>query len=138
MKVFAENVEQRQILSGLSDYTPDMIWAKDLDGKYIFVNQAICDGLFMCSKVEALGRDDAEISMDAKEKYGKDNHTFGDVCGNSDQVVRNCRNSQSFHIRSPREEFFRMKRNIVFRIFSRFSVRGTINSEHGKIAAQSS
>jgi len=36
----------------MADNMPDMIWAKDLDLNYIFVNKAICEGLLMAANTE--------------------------------------------------------------------------------------
>jgi PAS domain-containing protein len=65
--------------------TPDMVWLKDTEGKYIVANRAIRDGLLFDSY--PIGKDDITMALNAKEKYGSDNHTFGEVCGNSDLVV---------------------------------------------------
>lgn len=36
----------------MADNMPDMLWAKDLDKRYIFVNKAICDGLLKAVNTE--------------------------------------------------------------------------------------
>ena len=95
-KVFIENVEQRQILKALTDNNPDMIWAKDLEGKYILANKALCAGLLMTEPANAVGRTDVELAKHAKKQYGDRNHTFGEVCGNSDELVLNGQITRSF------------------------------------------
>jgi PAS domain-containing protein len=64
---------------------PDMVWLKGVDGKYIYANQAIRDGLLFDNS--PIGKDDAYLSQNAKRRFGEENHTFGEVCGNSDKVV---------------------------------------------------
>ncbi len=44
----------------MCDNVPDMIWAKDPEGRYLFVNQAMASGLLgACDTSEPLGRTDA-------------------------------------------------------------------------------
>lgn len=78
----------------LIEESPDMVWLKDLDGKYMVANTAIKTGLlFDC---HPYGKNDIEISTKAKEKFGNDNHTFGEVCGNSDLVIMKTLKPQRF------------------------------------------
>ena len=69
---------------------PDMLWIKDLDGKYIYANKAICDGLLMAKDIEEpIGKDDVFFALREREahKDKPDWHTFGELCFNSDIVV---------------------------------------------------
>jgi hypothetical protein len=75
----------KNLVQAIGNTIPDMLWLKDLDGKYMYANGAIKCGLLMCD--DPVGKDDVELATKAKEKYGADNHTFGEVCGNSDKVV---------------------------------------------------
>ena len=77
---------QEAIFEAMMEVIPDMIWMKDLDGKYMYANKAIQDGLLFDR--DPIGKNDAEMAGKAKEKFGAKNHTFGEVCGNSDVVVR--------------------------------------------------
>lgn len=74
----------------LADNIPDLLWAKDLDKKYIFVNKAICDKLLNAKDTqEPLGKTDMFFAERERAKY-PDNpgwHTFGEICRDSDQVV---------------------------------------------------
>jgi transcriptional regulator with PAS, ATPase and Fis domain len=69
----------------IMDYTPDMVWLKDLEGKYIVANNTIKKDLLFDEI--AIGKDDIEMSLKAKEQFGYANHTFGEKCHNSDKVV---------------------------------------------------
>jgi diguanylate cyclase (GGDEF)-like protein len=64
-----------------------MLWAKDLEGRYIYVNQAVCDGLLMAKDVyEPIGQGDVFFALREREAH-KDKpewHTFGELCFNSD------------------------------------------------------
>ena len=73
------------MLSTVGNTIPDMLWAKDLDGRYLYANKAIQNGLLFDR--HPLGKDDMQMSRAAKEMFGPENHTFGEVCGNSDLVV---------------------------------------------------
>ena len=79
-----------ELLSLLTKHLPDMLWVKDLDGKYIYVNQAICDSLLMAKDTqEPIGKDDVFFALREREthKDKPDWHTFGELCFNSDQDV---------------------------------------------------
>lgn len=69
---------------------PDMLWIKDLEGKYIYANKAICDGLLMAKNIEEpIGKNDVFFALREREAHkDKPNwHTFGELCFNSDEIV---------------------------------------------------
>lgn len=73
------------VLQQVIDCLPDMLWMKDIDGKYVIANKAIRDGLlFDCNPI---GKTDIEIAKNAKIKFGEENHTFGEKCSNSDKIT---------------------------------------------------
>jgi len=76
---------QEVIFEAMMNVIPDMIWMKDLEGKYMYANKAIQDGLLFDR--DPIGKNDTEMAIAAKIRYGCENHTFGEVCGNSDVVV---------------------------------------------------
>ncbi len=83
-------VDSYKLLRMLADNLPDMLWAKDVNGKYIFANKAICDNLLMAQDTnEPVGQGDVFFALREREKYkdNKDWHTFGELCFNSDEVV---------------------------------------------------
>lgn len=78
------------LLNLLTEHLPDMLWVKDLDGKYLYANQAICDGLLMAKDTtEPIGEGDVFFALRERELH-KDKpqwHTFGELCFNSDVDV---------------------------------------------------
>lgn len=64
---------------------PDMIWLKDLKGRYMYANTAIRNGL-LCH-TNPMGLNDVELAQLAKQRYGEQNHTFGEKCANSDVIT---------------------------------------------------
>ncbi len=78
------------LLELLTKHLPDMLWVKDVEGKYLYANQAICDGLLMAKDTnEPIGKGDVFFALREREAH-KENpewHTFGELCFNSDQVV---------------------------------------------------
>lgn len=64
---------------------PDMIWLKDLNGRYMYANNAIREGLLCHSN--PVGLNDAELAGMAKRRFGDANHTFGEKCANSDCIT---------------------------------------------------
>lgn len=82
------------LLNAIIECIPDMIWCKDLEGKYVLANKAIRDGLLFDNN--PVGKTDAELSKAEKKRVGDKNHTFGQVCGNSDEVVMKTKLPQRF------------------------------------------
>jgi len=71
----------------MADNIPDLIWAKDMDGRYMFVNQAMCDKLIMCDCPDiAIGMTDMVIAEE--ERNAGYEHTFGELCVNSDAIIQ--------------------------------------------------
>lgn len=79
-----------KLLRSLCDNVTDMIWAKDLDKRYIFVNKAIAERLLLATDTdEPIGKDDLFFATRQRE-FHPDNprwHTFGECCQDSDQVI---------------------------------------------------
>ena len=73
------------IISAMIDKLPDMLWFKDVNGKYVYTNKSIRENLLLDENPE--GRTDLELSYAAKQEYGDKEHTFGEVCGDSDKDV---------------------------------------------------
>lgn len=74
----------------LSDNLPDMLWIKDLEGRYLFVNKAICDQLLMAHDTdEPIGNTDLFFAKREREAHSdqKEWHTFGELCYDSDKIV---------------------------------------------------
>jgi diguanylate cyclase (GGDEF)-like protein/hemerythrin-like metal-binding protein/PAS domain S-box-containing protein len=79
-----------QLLRGIADNVPDMIWAKDLNKHYLFANRALCAGLLNATDPEEpVGRDDMYFALRERTAHS-DNpnwHTFGELCQDSDTVT---------------------------------------------------
>jgi PAS domain-containing protein len=86
LKLTKEKLSEKQaILDTIVETIPDMLWYKDIEGKYVYANAAIKEGLLCSSFPE--GQTDVELAQAAKKMYGNKNHTFGEKCSNSDLVV---------------------------------------------------
>lgn len=73
------------IINAMIEKLPDMLWFKDTDGKYVYANKSIKENLLLDENPE--GKTDLELSYAAKQEYGDREHTFGEVCGDSDKDV---------------------------------------------------
>lgn len=73
------------IVESLDGATPDMLWAKDTEGKYMLTNKRIREDLLFSDNPE--GKTDIELALARKKIVGDGNHTFGEVCADSDRVV---------------------------------------------------
>jgi len=79
----------------IADNAPDMIWAKDMDNHYLFANRALCERLLMCKSPEAVvGKNDVYFA-DLERANGQ-RHTFGEVCENSDEIVKTKQKNMRF------------------------------------------
>lgn len=84
-KLESDIISKDNLIQQLLDSLPDMVWLKDTEGKYVVANKAIKEGLLFDE--EPLGKGDIEIAIKAKERFGLDNHTFGEKCANSDIIT---------------------------------------------------
>ena len=79
--------EMYRMMKLMANTVPDMIWAKDLDNRYIFANKPIREKLLMCKDGESpIGKHDMYFA--ARERLEGYNHTFGEVCVDSDGIVK--------------------------------------------------
>jgi len=79
----------------IADNAPDMIWAKDMDNCYLFANRALCDRLLMCKTPEAVvGKNDTYFAE--LERANGQRHTFGEICENSDDIVKDKQKAMRF------------------------------------------
>jgi len=101
-EILQESEKKYQNLSGLlrllCDNVPDMIWAKDLEKKYIFANRAICKNLLNADTEETIGKTDIFFA-ERERKCFPDNpewHTFGKICRDTDQITMDARIPRQF------------------------------------------
>lgn len=79
-----------RMLRLMCDNVPDMIWAKDFDKRYTFVNKSICAGLLNASDPsEPIGKTDMFFADRERALHPDDPywHTFGEICWDSDDIV---------------------------------------------------
>lgn len=82
--------ELHKLLRSVADVMPDMLWAKDLDRKYIFANRAMCEGLLYARDTEEpIGKTDLFFAQRERASHpdNPDWHTFGEICADSDSLV---------------------------------------------------
>lgn len=83
-----DRLKEQNLFVSVMDHIDDMLWAKDIDGRYIVANKAFrnkfCYGL---EWNDMQGKNDIELAKIFKDKVGNENHTFGEVCANSDEVI---------------------------------------------------
>ncbi len=88
-------VSMQRMLKLMAETVPDMLWAKDLRDRYIFANKMIREQLLMCREVESpIGKTD--LFFAERERAEGQVHTFGEICVNSDQMVKNSRQAGRF------------------------------------------
>jgi PAS domain S-box-containing protein len=89
-QLLSNEIYHNEFLKLVTHDLPDMLWIKDTSGKYIYANEAICNGLLMADNIdEPIGKTDVFFATREREKHKdkKDWHTFGELCFNSDLIV---------------------------------------------------
>ena len=88
---------EKNLFISVLDHLDDMVWAKDMDGEYIVANKAFrekfCYGI---SWEELQGKTDQELAKEFKHLVGEENHTFGEMCANSDVVIQETKVPKQF------------------------------------------
>ena len=83
----------------MCDNVPDLIWAKNLDKHFMFVNSAICEKLLNAAdKEEPIGKTDMFFAERERKLHPGDTnwHTFGEICRDSDSIVMKSRQADRF------------------------------------------
>ena len=91
--------EQESFIREIADVVPDLIWLKDTNKRYLFVNKAICEKLLLAKDTsEPLGKTDLYFAnrIRAKRPDDPNYHTFGELCTNSDEVVLSTKKAGRF------------------------------------------
>ncbi|MBU0494166.1 MAG: GAF domain-containing protein [Chloroflexi bacterium] len=95
----AQYKELYRLVRLMCDNVPDLIWAKDLEKRYVFANQAICDKLLFAQDTEEpLGKTDMYFAERERRASPDDPnwHTFGEICADSDTLVMGTMQAQRF------------------------------------------
>lgn len=79
-------------LSTLMKYVPDMVWMKDVDGKFTYVNKAAADKLLKMPIDQTLGMTCEEIEEYHRSKGER--YTFDSSCGSLDNEIMESRKPQ--------------------------------------------
>ena len=87
-----------QLIRLLCDNVPDMIWAKDMENRFIFVNQAHARLLNARDTDEPIGKTDMYFAARERADHPDqpDWHTLGEICADSDAVVMSTEIAQRF------------------------------------------
>lgn len=78
------------LLRLMADTMPDMLWAKNLSGEYIFANTTLCRQLLNAVDTsEPIGKTDAYFAHRERAAHPDNSqwHTFGELCMDSDAVT---------------------------------------------------
>ena len=90
-------IKEKNLFISVLDHLDDLVWAKDMDGKYIVANKAFrekfCYGI---SWEDLQGKTDQELAKEFKHLVGEENHTFGEMCANSDVVIHETKVPKQF------------------------------------------
>jgi len=95
----------------MTDNVPDLIWAKDMEKRFIFTNKAICEKLLNAVDTEEpTGKTDLFFARRERESRleNPEWHTFGEICADSDSVVMGSKQPQRF------EEYGNVKGEFLF------------------------
>jgi diguanylate cyclase (GGDEF)-like protein/PAS domain S-box-containing protein len=91
--------EQERFIREIADVVPDLIWLKDTNKRFLFVNKAGCEKLLLAKDTsEPLGKTDLYFAnrIRAKKPDDPNYHTFGELCMDSDEVVLSTKKAGRF------------------------------------------
>ena len=83
----------------MCDNVPDLIWAKDMDRRYIFANKAMCEIMLSAHDTqEPIGRDNTYFSERERSSHPEQPnwHTYGEIAINTDKEVMTTKNTGRF------------------------------------------
>ena len=87
------------LLRLMCDNVPDMIWAKGLDGRYLFANKAMAEQLLCARSIdEPVGQTDLFFAGRERDSHPDDPqwHTFGELCVDTDRITLEQGRASSF------------------------------------------
>lgn len=116
----------QQLFRNMVDIMPDMLWAKDLDKNYIFVNQSICRNLLNAKDIhEPIGKNDMFFATRERESHPEhpEWHTFGEICRDSDTIVLNTMKTGQF------DEYGNVKGRFLYLDV----IKTPLKNEHGQV-----
>lgn len=91
---YEEYVKRRRITDSLELCTREMQWAKDLEGRYLYANKNVREGLLHCS--DPIGLTDLEIAEGRTRRRRDVTSTSGKICIGSDLAVLEAKVPMSF------------------------------------------
>jgi diguanylate cyclase (GGDEF)-like protein/PAS domain S-box-containing protein len=100
-----------QMLRLMTDNMPDLVWAKDMDGRYIFANKSMVEKLLIAQNTgEPIGKTDMYFAERQRAAHPENPnwHTFGELCLNTDEIILASQRAQRF------EEFGNIKGEFLF------------------------
>jgi PAS domain S-box-containing protein len=83
----------------MCDNVPDLIWAKDMNKRFIFANKAVCHRLLNAKNTdEPIGKTDIYFANRERQanRGDPDYHTFGEICQDSDEAVMKSKKPERF------------------------------------------
>lgn len=90
-------IKEKNLFISVLNHLDDMVWAKDMDGRYIVANKAFREKFCYGITWETLqSKTDHELAKEFKQLVGEENHTFGEMCANSDVIIHETRIPKQF------------------------------------------
>ena len=100
-----------QLIRLMTDNLPDLVWAKDMNGRYLFANKASVEKLLIAKDTdEPIGQTDLYFALRQRAAHPENPnwHTFGELCLGSDAIIHASQRPQRF------EEYGNIKGEFLF------------------------
>lgn len=92
-----DSVVHKSLLFNFLEVIPDLVWTKDLKGKYTYVNKSMCDNLLLMDSDDVLGMTVQGVAHKLLIEHGKV-YALAEECVRSDNVTKTRRKlSEFFH-----------------------------------------
>lgn len=82
-------IKSENLLKLITENLPDLLWIKDLNGNYIYANDATCKMFLNALPEDAIGKNDLYFAQKERDRFSNSPnwHTFGENCQESDLEV---------------------------------------------------
>lgn len=84
--IHTDLANQKALIVNLADIVPDLVWAKDINDRFTYVNNAVCRDLLISPEKDVLYKTSIEI---AETLRGRGiSYTFGELCEDTDKTTK--------------------------------------------------
>jgi PAS domain S-box-containing protein len=81
-----DNKSKHSLIMNFIDIVPDMLWVKDNENRFVYVNSSLCKDLLLMEEKDIIGKTSSEIAKMLRKRG--EYYTFGELCCDSDEITK--------------------------------------------------